>query len=58
MPVDSAPMKYLDRFIAVFFLVLIAAVVLPAAGSSFTAIAVTGTVCFIAIRAAMYFTGR
>lgn len=49
-------MKLIDRLIGVLLLVVTAAVVLPAAVSSITTIAVTGTVCFIAIRAALYFT--
>jgi len=51
-------MKFWDRLIGILLLVIIAAVALPTAAPSFTVIAVTGTVCFIAIRVAMYFTGR
>ena len=49
-------MKHVDDLIAALFLIVITAVVIPAAVSSFTTIAVTGTVCFIAIRAAIYFS--
>jgi hypothetical protein len=50
--------KYVDRLIAIFLLIIVAAAVLPAAATSLTAIAVIGTVCFIAIRAAVFYFTR
>jgi hypothetical protein len=49
-------MKYVDRLIWASIVVVIGAIALPAAVPALVTAVIVGTVCFIAIRVALYLT--